>query len=50
MLLSPCKRYLLLNIKKPGSINNSNTDQPRLELWDLTRVPAPICVQRYYGY
>mmetsp|Transcript_18710 Transcript_18710/g.28680 ORF Transcript_18710/g.28680 Transcript_18710/m.28680 type:complete len:251 (+) Transcript_18710:1123-1875(+) len=39
MWISPCGRYLLLNIKKP-----------RLELWDLTTVPYPQCIQRYYGY
>ena len=32
-------RYLLLSFKTP-----------RLELWDLTRSPSPMCVQRYTGY
>ena len=32
-------KYLLLSFKTP-----------RLELWDLTRCPSPICVQRYTGY
>ena len=30
MMTSPCGRYILLNIRKP-----------RLELWDLTKVPHP---------
>ena len=33
MWTSNCGRYLLLNIKRP-----------RLELWDLEKVPAPLCV------
>ena len=41
MLLSPCKRYILLNIRKPNVISSSTDYQPRLELWDLQRVPLP---------
>ncbi len=33
MVLSTCGRYLLLNVEKP-----------RLELWDLTKIPTPKCV------
>ena len=51
MLLSPCKKYILLNIKKPNTVTNNQADyQPRLELWDLERVPLPQRVQSYYGY
>jgi len=39
MMTSPCGRFLLMNIRKPW-----------LELWDLTKVPHPKCVQRFYGY
>lgn len=39
MMTSACGRFLLLNIRKPW-----------LELWDLTKVPHPKCVQRFYGY
>mmetsp|Transcript_16453 Transcript_16453/g.27924 ORF Transcript_16453/g.27924 Transcript_16453/m.27924 type:complete len:170 (-) Transcript_16453:466-975(-) len=39
MQASPCGRDLLLNIMKP-----------RLELWDLHKVPQPACIQTFTGY